>query len=284
MGNEANPQSVNTIVAEALAKAGVPPRNIELPETEKGEPLPNPYSNGKPKGSVQGAETEPETPESEAQESEPAETSEPESGKKPEQLLGKADIETAISQASSRFQSLMDRKINQLQDQMTQTINALNQFFQSQEDAGLNGLPKEEQLERRLARLEKGGTQPRIPVQQPIERQPVQFYQYLANFVDAVGLKIDDTRIDWAKDTNDPQVGFNRFLGSIKKVLVEDQTKTIEALKTEGNKEIQKIRKKSGIDKVSTSGPSGTGLPNIDKMTPLQKLEYAFQQNEQAGK
>jgi len=282
--------SVNSIVAEALAKAGVTPSNIELPpESAQSEPASQergrPKLDGTFKGEVKGQELEPTeevTPESKAEK-----PSESESGKKVEQSLAKTDIEALINQASAKFQSIMDRKINQLQSQVQQTVGALNQLLQSQEDSSFAGLPAEEQVLKRIERLEKGGGK-KLQVQPvtaiPIAEQPVQFYQHLADFVDTVGLKIDDKRIDWAADTDDPNVGFNRFLGSIKKSLVEDQTKVIQELKNSGDREIQKIRKKTGTDKVSTSGAGGAGLPNIDKMTPFEKLTYAFQQNEVAGK
>ena len=275
--------STNAIIAEALAKAGVPPRNIELaPETVPSEPKGKPNLDGSLKGQVKGETLE------DKEEGIPnpvaEEPSEPESEEEAEQPLAKVDVEALIDQASSKFQSIMDKKINQLQFQMQQTVGALNQFFQSQEDSSISGLPEDEQILKRLERLEKGKQAARFQIQQPISEQPARFVQYLANFVDAVGLKIDDKRIDWAPDTNDPQVGINRFLGSIKKALVADQTETIQQLKNSGDKEIQKLRKKTGVDKVSTSGPSGAGLPNVDKMTPFEKLTYAFQQQEVAGK
>jgi len=278
-GSEAA-QSANTIIAEALAKAGVPQQNIQLPsEVETGESTSKggkPNLDGTLKGQVRGQLPEPPLVP-------PVVTpipSEVKSGEQPEPPLSKAEIEAAINQASSKFQSIMDTRINRLQLQMQGTVNALNQFFQSQEDSSISGLPADEQVLKRLERLEKPG-QPRIQIQQPIEQQPVQFYQQLANFVDAVGLKIDDKRIDWAPDVTDPQTGFNRFLASIKKSLVEDQTKVIRELKNDGDKEFQKIRKKAGIDKVSTSGPSGTGLPDVDKMTPFEKIKYGIQVNEE---
>uniref|UniRef100_A0A6M3J6R7 Uncharacterized protein n=2 Tax=viral metagenome TaxID=1070528 RepID=A0A6M3J6R7_9ZZZZ len=272
-------QSANAIIAKALEAAGVPPRNIELPKDAGKEPThPNPYTpEGTPKGEVKGElvveGAEPSEPES----TEPAE---PLSTEKPTTVLSKVGIEAAINQASSRFQSIMDRKINQLQAQMTGTINALNQFFQAQESADISGLPENEQVLKRLERLEKGGKMPQIQVQQPIEQQSAQFYQQLANFVDTVGLKIDDKRIDWAPDISDPKVGFNRFLASVKNALTEDQTKVIQELKNNGDKEITKLRKKTGVDKVSTSGPSGAGTPDIDKMTPFQKIELGLQVHE----
>ena len=280
MDNDAS-KSANAIIAAALEKAGVAPRNVELPAEAK--PAGDTSKEGKPnldgtlKGAVMGEDAEPEDSSSEAKSETTTAKAEP---AKAEQPLGKADIAAAIDQASSRFQSLLDRKVYQLQQQMTQTITALNQFFQNQENTSLEHLPPEEQVLKRIERLEKGTGKPRIQIEQPIESQATQFYQQLANFVDAVGLKVDDKRIDWAPDISDPKAGFNRFLVSIKAALTEDQTKAIQELKKNGDKELQNIRKKTGVDKVSTSGPSGAGLPNVSKMTPFQKLEYGFQQNE----
>jgi len=283
--------STNTVIAEALAKAGVSSRNIELPkepvngngsaQARKNNLNSDPYGEGQPKGIVQGEQSV-ETKKTEG-EPKTSEAGTPKA-KSEQAALSKAEIESAINQASSRFQSIMDRRINQLQAQLQGTVLALNQFFQSQESQSMAGLPKEEQLERRLAAVEKGGTGafPRIPVQmqQPIESQAVNFFQQLVDTIDVAGLKVDDPRIDWARDTSDPETGRARFLKSIKTALVEDQTKAIESLKAEGNKEIQKVRKKSGIDKVSTHGASGSGNPDFEKMTPFQKLTYAFEHQE----
>lgn len=269
-------QPVNAIIAAALEKAGVPPRNIELPPgTEQVKPKEGtPSLDGLPKAPVKGqlpVEGE-EAPETGVEELEPPESDEP-----IVQPLGKAEIESAITEASSKFQSIMDRKINHLQYQMQQTIGALNQFFQAQENPDISGLPTEEQTQRRLDRLEKP-SQPKIQIQpnQPIEQQATQFYQQLVGFVDTVGLKIDDKRIDWAPDVHDPQAGFNRFLTSIKAALVEDQTKVISELKGDGDRVMTQLRKKTGVDKISTTGPSGAGLPDIDKMSPMEKIEYGF--------
>lgn len=280
--------NVNTVIQEALAKAGIPPRNIPaepLPEANIKEVKPSieplPSLDGKPKGFTKGDE------QFEDLEQKPVVAKKPEdNGTKPQVeqeplSTSKADIETAINQASSKFQSIMDKRINTLQAQVQAMVTGLNQFFQTQEDTSISNLPKEEQLEHRLARLEKGGAQPKIQIpQQPIDQQPVQFYQMLTGLVDAIGLKIDDKRIDWAQDVNDPNTGFNRFLGSIKKALVEDQTSAIQSLKAEGDKEIQRVRKKSGIDKVSTHGAGGSGSPDIDKMSPIQKIQYALEEQE----
>ena len=164
---------------------------------------------------------------------------------------------------------------------MQQTIGALNQFFQTQEDSRISGLSPEEQVQKRLDRLETGDKQLHIDTKQPIAEQPAQFYQQLVNFVDTVGLKIDDKRIDWAPGVDDPQVGFNRFLVSIKTALTEDQTKVIQELRAEGGKELAKVRKKTGVDKVSTIGPSGAGLPDISKLTPMEKIAYGYKVQEE---
>jgi len=273
-------QSANAIIAQALQNAGVPPQNIELPpEADPGQAGQVPTLDGQPKGQVMGDNLGVEEPK-------PGEEPKPSEAKPGEPIappLGKAEIEAAITKATSEFQSLMDRKINQLHYQMQQTIGALNQFFQTQEDASLAGLPEGEQVTKRLERLEKSGQQPRIQIQpqQPIESQATQFYQQLVGFVDTVGLKVDDKRIDWAPNTSDPKTGFNRFLLSIKAALVEDQTKLIQELKDNGSKALQKVRKQAGVDKVGNSGPAGAGLPDIDKMTPIQKIEYGYKIQEE---
>ena len=62
---------------------------------------------------------------------------------------------------------------------------------------------------------------------------------------------------------------------------MEDQTKVIQELKNDGNRELQKVRKKTGVDKVSQSGPGGAGLLDLSKMTPMEKIEYGFKLQEQ---
>lgn len=291
MTTETNPvQSANAIIAQALADAGVPPRNIQLPaespqgtpkESESGSTLKSAHkdSNGTPKGEVSGHDTDT----AESEDSVQSVSTKPPAAKSAVPVapqLGKSEIEQLLNQTSAKFQSIIDRKINAIQAQLTGTITALNQFFQAQDATSISGLPESEQVLKRLERLEKGNRMPQIQVQQPIESQSTQFYQQLVNFVDAVGLHVDDKRIDWAPDVSDPKTGFNRFLASIKTALVEDQTKVIQELKASTDKELTKIRKKTGIDRVSTSGPSGAGNPDISKMTPAQKIEYGLQIHE----
>lgn len=280
-------ESVNAVIAKALEDAGVPARNIEVPpgtEVKPGEGTPS--LDGLPKGQVKGESPEEKATREAAESSEAGAVKPPEAvkpGEPTEPVLDKTGIEALITDASSKFQSIMDKKINTLTFQMQQTIGALNQFFQTQESASIAGLPAEEQVQKRLEILEKGGL-PKIQIQaqQPIEQQPVQFYQQLVNFVDTVGLKIDDKRIDWSPEPGiTPEVGFSRFLVSIKAALLADQTKVIKELKEGGAKVITNLRKKTGVDKVSVTPPSGAGIPDVDKMTPMQKIEYGFQQQEE---
>jgi hypothetical protein len=277
----------NSVIAEALRNTGVPDREIKAeeltPKPVEKEPTPSQKRlDGQLKGQVKGQlPDEAETP---APTEEEKLVAEDVNSKTNSQTVSKEDIAALVEQASRNFQSIMDRKISQLNTQMQGTINALNQFFESQDNANLAGLPQDEQVMKRIERLEKGGQMPRIQMQQPIEQQSVNYVQNLLGFVEAVGLKPDDKRIDWAPDVSDPQIGFKRFSGSLKKALVEDQTRAIQDLKDNGDKEISKLRKKTGVDKVSTLGASGAGLPDVNKMTPFEKLTYAFQQEEVAKK
>lgn len=277
---QAQSSDANAIIAQALQDAGVPPADISVPPVTKqgspveGTPVPSPYEELK--GETKGQPgTEPVAP-----------AKAPESAKPVPDVavvtpqLSKDEIVTAIAEATSKIQSITDKKINAIQYQMTQTINGLNQFFQSQEETSLAGASPEEQTLKRLDRLEKGST-PKIQINPnvPVD-QGAQFYQQLVNFVDAVGLKPDDKRIDWAPDAQDGQTGFNRFLTSIKSSLLADQTKVIKELRDNGQNELLKLRKKTGVDVVSTTPPGGQGLPDIDKMTSMQKLEYGVQQRD----
>lgn len=266
----------NSIIAQALENAGVPPQNISVPEEPESEQARTPSLDGLPKGEVKGQQKIEETPEPKPK------PSEPESAEPIAPQLSKVEIEAAITEATSKFQSLIDRKIHQLGLSIQQQSTALNQFFSAQEEASIASLTPEEQLNKRLEKLEKGGNQPKIQIaNQPIDQQPAQYVQMLVNFVDAVGLKVDDKRIDWAGDTNDPVAGSKRFFDSIKKTLVEDQTNAIKELRENGTKEIAKLRKKTGVDRVGNSGPGGQGAQDISKMTPMEKIEYGFQQQEQ---
>ncbi len=285
METEATPSTVNSIIAQALQNVGVPEQNINLPAVPAQEPteavetsVPDPYApEGTSKGEVVGSKLETPkkgvtgigTPPAQAQSAEPV-----------AQPLAKTDIEEAINQATSKFQSIMDKKINLLNTQMQGTIGALNKFFETQETTSLAGLSPEEQTQKRLERLEQGGAQTKIqiPVAQPAEQQSVVNVQQLVNFLDTVGLKVEDKRIDWAPDTDNPTMGFNRFLVSVKTALLADQTKLITDLKDTGTKELQKLRKKTGVDDVSTLGPGGSGLPDLSKMTAMQKIEFGIQQ------
>ena len=275
-------ETANAIIAKALEDAGVPPRSIAVPPVEEAAPAESlPSLDGLPKGQVKGDELEP------VEVVVPVPGAEPPAPAPGEPIvppLSKADIEAAIAETSSKFQGIMDKKINALDFQMRQTIGALNQFFQAQEDTGISGLSPEEQVQKRLERLEKGGQSPKIQIQQTPQTDAVatQLYQYLVDMADVAGVKPDDKRLDWGADLQVAQTSeiVNRFKASVKKALVEDQTKAIQELKGDGDKAIAQLRKKTGVDKVSVAGPSGAGLPDLSKMTPMQKIDYGFQQQE----
>lgn len=257
--------AVNELVAQALKEAGVPERSIELPpETQTKDGLPP--INTTPKAVV-GEELEDEkTPSTESSKSKS-----PESESKP---LTKADLEALLEQSSRKFQSITDKSIARMQQQVQAVSNTLSSFVQSKEDAEFNSLPEDEQLKRRLERLEKGK---QVNPAQPISQQPVQFIDHLVKFVDVVGLKVDDSRIDWGKDETDFNAGYQKFLTSVKAALMEDTKKAIEGVRLENSKELTKLRKKLGIDKVSVSGSSGKGTPNVDALTPGEKIKYGFE-------
>jgi hypothetical protein len=263
----------NDIVAQALKEAGVPARNIELPADKGDGNKPLAPTTGEPKGDAQGADLETQqraTPQ--------AVSSKPESTETEGKPLTMADIEKALDGATRKFQSITDKRIAQLQNQFQSVSNSLNTMVQSKEDAELASLPEDEQLKRRVEKLEKGGRPP-TPIPAPAAEQVTAVYQRLADMVDLAGLKIDDPRIDWAPDVpaGDFATGYARFKTSIKAALAEDTKKAIEGVKTEGNKELTKLRKQLGVDKVSTSGTSGKGTPDIDKLTPAEKIKLGFE-------
>lgn len=277
-------QTPDAIIAQALANAGVPAQNIDIsPVVEESAPSGLPTLDGQPKPASKGELPVEAVAEAEAT---PAVVL-PTPGEPTEQPLSKSDIEAAVAKASSSIQGLMDRKINQLQYQMTQTIGALNQFFQTQEDTSMAGLSGEDQVAKRLERLEQGGAKSKIQIAtQPeltAQQQVTLTYQRLADIVVAVGIKMDDKRIDWAPDVSvdNFEAGFTRFKASLTKAVTEDQTNLIKKLKEDGGKEITKLRKKVGVDKVAIGGPGGPGLADVSKMTPMQKIEYGFKQQEE---
>ena len=278
--------TANAIIQQALQNAGVPPRNIELPPAEAEPALGVPTLDGGPKGPVKGESPEEKVAReaAEALGTAPAKPAEPKPGEPVAQPLDKAGIEAILTEATSKFQSLIDRKINQLNYQMQQTIGALNQFFQAQENPDLSSLPAEEQIQKRLERLEKP-SQPKIQIQP--EQQPdaaaQQLYQYLSDMADVAGIKIDDKRLDWGSNlpvTSASDI-IKRFKTSVKQAFVEDQVKAIKELKDNGDKLLANVRKKTGVDRVSTSGPGGEGIPDISKMSPMDKIEYGFRQQEE---
>jgi len=269
---------VDAIVAQALKEAGVPSRNIP-PVAEKATLPPVPRVDGKLKGATKGADNLVEPPEEQAhEETSPSEVAPPEPTDK-EQLLSKKDIESILDMATRKFQSIVDSRTARLNSQVQAT---LNQFVQGQNEAYISTLPEEEQLklrnqqlQDRVDKLEQTGLQPAAPIAQ----QSVPFIQYLANIVDAVGLRIDDKRIDWAPSETTMEAGMSKFISSVKKALGEDRKTEAEKLKNEHEQSIKKLRKTLGVDRVASSSPGGAGSPNLEKMTPVEKMEYAYRQN-----
>lgn len=273
------PSPVNAIIAQALEKAGVPEQNINIPAAEAAPVVPQPIGqNGLPLPPTMGQQ-EPviegaQPPKVETPGAPPVEPIVP--------ALSKADIETAITKATGNLQSLLDRKINAINTQMTNTIGALNQFFAAQEETSITGLPADEQVTRRLDRLEKPAA-PKIHIAQPAPEQPGQDpTAQLKEILAATGIAETDKRIDWAPEATTFQAGFTRFMASVKLMLLEDQTTAIQELKKNGTKEIAKLRKKTGVDEVSTSGPAGAGVGDTSKLTAMQKIELGYQQQEAA--
>ncbi len=273
---------VNSVIAEALSKAGVTelgqPKPPEPAEGAPVEPIPN--LDGTLKGETKGEPGSPIEPVSETPVVEPV-PAEPVSGDKVVPL-GKEDLVAFLDEASSKFQSIMDRKINSIAAQMQTQSSALTEFFRSQDEASLASLSPEEQTLKRLERLEKSP----VPAAQPPHDNGTSpdYNSICASVLQTVGLKPSDERLDWAKEAGiTPEIGFTRFLGSVQKAFVEDQTTVLKTLKDTGDKAIAAVRKKAGVDEVPNKPPGGNALPDIDKLTPLQKLEYAYSQAEVTG-
>lgn len=271
-----SPVEVNTgeIIKEALVKAGVRESTIELPTL--------PPTDGKPKGAVMGARLEAQIAPIPTDGSKPApvDTTIPKVAIT-EPVLTKSDINAIMEQTLRRFQSITDKRIAQIQVQFQPLTESVNKLIQSQEETQFALLPEEEQYKARIKRLEKQvnqtvQVQPQTTVQ-PSDQAQTQFYQNLVDMVDIAGLQIDDKRIDWAPDAQDFQIGFTRFKTSVKNATLEDQKKATEAVKTEMESEIKKLRKKTGIDKVGSSGASGSGDPDVEKLSPFEKLKLGFQ-------
>ena len=245
------------IVEKALREAGVPPENINLTPDEVTPPVafpPRPgvvYQPPKAEEGVGGKK-----------EATPTKVEEP-----TEKPLTKAEIVQILDEHSRRFQSITDRRVAQLQGQLG---TALQQLQQAQEARALEGMPIEDQLKVRLDRLEKQFGQP-AP-----QQQPVISYEDVVEYVQSLGLKPDDPRLDWAAEEDNPNAGLKRLQTSIAKAVKEDNEKAVKASKDEAQKAIAKLRKDLGVDKVPTSGASGAGIPNLDKLSPMEKIDLGF--------
>ena len=244
------------IVEKALREAGVPPENINLTPDEVTPPIAFPPRPGvvyQPPKAEEGVEGKKEIT--------PTKVEEP-----TEKPLTKAEIVQMLDEHSRRFQSITDRRVAQLQGQLG---TALHQLQQAQEARALEGMPIEDQLKVRLDRLEK-------QFGQPAPQQPVISYEDVVGYVQSFGLKQDDPRLDWAAEEANPNAGLKRLQTSIAKAVKEDNEKAVKASKNEAQKAIAKLRKDLGVDKVSTSGASGAGMPNLDKLSPLEMIDLGF--------
>ena len=245
------------IVEKALREAGVPPENINLTPDEVTPPITFPPRPGvvyQPPKAEEGVEGK--------KEATPTKVEEP-----TEKPLTKAEIVQILDEHSRRFQSITDRRVAQLQGQLG---TALQQLQQAQEARALEGMPIEDQLKVRMDRMEKQFRQP-AP-----QQQPVISYEDVVEYVQSLGLKPDDPRLDWAAEEANPNAGLKRLQTSIAKAVEEDNEKAVKASKNEAQKAIAKLRKDLGVDKVPTSGASGAGMPNLDKLSPLEKIDLGF--------
>ncbi len=273
--------TADSIVSQALKDAGVPEANINLTptpsQTVAADKAVVPRLDGELKGPTKDTEFSAEIDKIFAAKEPVGPDGKPPEGADGDKVvaLGKEEMSQMLTETLGKFQSLVDRKINQLQQQQTATVNALNSLISTQEQAVLEGLPEDVQLKRRLEKLEKGeGSQ--VVTTQPVSQQLPQFYNYLVSFVTAVGLDPADKRIDWAPDEDDPNTGLNKFLTSIKNAVSEDKQKEIGDLKAEATKAVTKLAKRLGVDKIPTSPPSGDGLPDMSKLSPMEKIELGL--------
>ena len=247
------------IVEKALREAGVPPENINLTPDEVTPPITFPPRPGvvyQPPKAEEGVEGK--------KEATPTKVEEP-----TEKPLTRAEIVQILDEHSRRFQSITDRRVAQLQGQLG---TALQQLQQAQEARALEGMPIEDQLKVRLDRMEKQLGQ----FGQPAPQQQLLSYEDVVGYVQSFGLKQDDPRLDWAAEEDNPNAGLKRLQTSIAKAVKEDNEKAVKASKDEAQKAIAKLRKDLGVDKVPTSGASGAGIPNLDKLSPMEKIELGF--------
>ena len=246
-----------TIVEKALREAGVPPENINLTPDEVTPPIAFPPRPGvvyqPPPKAEEGVGGK--------KEATPTKVEEP-----TEKPLTKAEIVQILDEHSRRIQSITDRRVAQLQGQLG---TALQQLQQAQEARALENMSPEDQLKVRLDRLEK-------QFGQPAPQQQLLSYEDVVGYVQSFGLKQDDPRLDWAAEEDNPNAGLKRLQTSIAKAVKEDNEKAVKASKDEAQKAIAKLRKDLGVDKVPTSGASGAGMPNLDKLSPLDKIDLGF--------
>lgn len=293
--------TVNSIVQAALAKAGVPSTNIGKDDNtgvskvaQEGENavLPNDRRlDGKLKGSTKDTgltdESEELDPNAKPAKNESQSSPNKDKGDKEEKTPSTKEILDAFDKGLSRIQSVYDRRMNQIQQSINGISTIVTSITQKQEESDIASLPADQQLLRRIERLEKGKApgqpQSNVNPQQSIDTQVPQFYQFLVNVADGLGIKIDDSRIDWAPDAADFKTGMGRFMSSLKAIQSEEFRKQASDLKKEADTEIQKVKNKVGYNRVATSGASGAGRPNLSNVSPMQKIRAGLLIDEELG-
>ena len=277
----------NSIIEQALKDAGVAPRDIH-PETVssngagKVEPDKLPQIPALPKiGETKNGEIETITvPTTTPKSSEPTVAT---------NNVSLDQFKKMMEEQTRSIQSMTDKKLAQIE----KNVQAINQSIADQkkakEDAELESLPPDE---KRFRKLELELQRSRNPQTSTVQSNPqlqqqiiAITYQRCLDMADTAGLSIEDSRLDWCKELTseqvDPVVVTARFKASVKKALTEDTKKAIDSVTQSG---LKKIRKQSGIDHVSTSGSSGSGTPDIDKLSPAEKIAEGFRRADIANR
>lgn len=97
-----------------------------------------------------------------------------------------------------------------------------------------------------------------------------QFHNNMSQFVTGIGVKPDDSRLDWAEDAANLLDKQTRILASIAKIQQEESQKALEMSSKEFKALEKKLRKDLGLDSVDTSNPTG-GASNRDAAARLEE-------------
>jgi len=160
--------------------------------------------------------------------------------------------ETIAGTVTKRAQSILDSNLRRISNEVNQRIGNLER---EREESELGRLPADEQLRKRIERIEKGGV-PRTPSTgiTPTGFTPEQILSH----VKSLGIKSDDSRLDWGTDEADFNKGYGRLLNSIQKIHKEDTDKMVAQAKATIEAE---TRKKLGG---GLPARTGSGNPNRD--------------------